>query len=113
LVILPFRAVQFLIGLGTPPSEIHLIGFSLGAHVAAYVAKAVPVIGRLTGKYTLSSHDFINLYRGVAGSIISMTNPNENADVNILKLPREVTCTLVKKMRMCSCFIQVYVSTYN
>jgi len=51
-VILPFRAVQTLIGLGTFPSAIHLIGFSLGAHVAAYVAKAVPGIGRLTGKYT-------------------------------------------------------------
>ena len=50
--ILPFRAVQFLNGLGTDPSEIHLIGFSLGAHLAAYVAKAIPGIGRLTGKYT-------------------------------------------------------------
>jgi thioesterase domain-containing protein len=50
-VILPSRAVKALIGLGTSPSEIHLIGYSLGAHLAAYVAKAIPAIGRLTGKY--------------------------------------------------------------
>jgi hypothetical protein len=48
---LPFRAVNILIGFGTLPSAIHLIGFSLGAQCSAYVAKAVPGIGRLTGKY--------------------------------------------------------------
>jgi hypothetical protein len=41
-----------LLTLGTTPSQIHLIGMSLGAHLAAYVAKAVHGIGRLTGKYT-------------------------------------------------------------
>jgi hypothetical protein len=51
LVILPFRAVQTLIGFGTSPSAIHLIGFSLGAHFSAYVAKNITGIGRLTGKY--------------------------------------------------------------
>jgi dienelactone hydrolase len=51
-VILTFRAVETLIGFGTSPSGIHLIGFSLGAQLAAYVAKAIPGIGRLTGKYT-------------------------------------------------------------
>jgi acetyl esterase/lipase len=51
LVILTFRAVKILIGFGTSPSNIHLIGFSLGAHFAAYVAKAIPGIGRITGKY--------------------------------------------------------------
>ena len=50
MLILPFRAVQTLIQFGTSPSAIHLIGFSLGAHLAAYVAKAIPGIGRLTGK---------------------------------------------------------------
>ena len=40
-----------LLTLGTTPSQIHLIGMSLGAHLAAYVAKAVSGIGRLTGKY--------------------------------------------------------------
>jgi dienelactone hydrolase len=50
-VILPSRAVKTLIGLGTSPSAIHLIGFSLGAHLAAYIAKGIPGIGRLTGKY--------------------------------------------------------------
>jgi predicted esterase len=47
-----FRAVEYLIALGTPPSKIHLIGFSIGAHAAAYVAKAIPGIGRLTGECT-------------------------------------------------------------
>jgi len=46
-----FRVVEFLIELGTPPSAIHLIGHSLGAHLAAYVAKGILGIGRLTGKY--------------------------------------------------------------
>ncbi|PSN35023.1 hypothetical protein C0J52_09839 [Blattella germanica] len=31
------------------PSNIHLIGISLGAHTAAYVAKLVPGLGKLTG----------------------------------------------------------------
>jgi len=47
-----FRAVDYLITLGTNASQIHLIGFSIGAHVAAYVAKAIPGIGRLTGDCT-------------------------------------------------------------
>jgi pimeloyl-ACP methyl ester carboxylesterase len=51
-VILRYRAVKTLIGFGTSPSAIHLIGHSLGAHIASYVAKAIPGIGRLTGKYT-------------------------------------------------------------
>jgi pimeloyl-ACP methyl ester carboxylesterase len=50
-VISSFRAVEFLIQLGTSPSAIHLNGHSLGAHLAAYVAKGIPDIGRLTGKY--------------------------------------------------------------
>ena len=45
-----FRMVRLLLALGTTPSQIHLIGLSLGAHLAAYVAKAVHGIGRLTGK---------------------------------------------------------------
>jgi acetyl esterase/lipase len=40
-----------LLALGTAPSKIHLIGLSLGAHLAAYVAKTVHGIGRLTGKH--------------------------------------------------------------
>jgi hypothetical protein len=47
-----FRAVEYLITLGTSAPQIHLIGFSIGAHVAAYVAKAIPGIGRLTGDCT-------------------------------------------------------------
>jgi len=43
--------VKHLIALGTTPSAIHIIGFSLGAHCGAYVAKAIPGIGRLTGMY--------------------------------------------------------------
>jgi len=46
-----FRMVRMLLTLGTTPSQIHLIGMSLGAHLAAYVAKAVHGIGRLTGKH--------------------------------------------------------------
>jgi hypothetical protein len=44
--------IKTLMTLGVTPSQVHLIGLSIGAHVAAYVAKAVPGIGRLTGKET-------------------------------------------------------------
>lgn len=43
------KAVQSLIEFGTTPAQIHLIGFSLGAHLAAYVAKNITGIARLTG----------------------------------------------------------------
>jgi hypothetical protein len=39
-----------MITAGTKSSDIHLIGLSLGAHLAAYIAKTVRGIGRLTGK---------------------------------------------------------------
>jgi dienelactone hydrolase len=42
--------VQTIIQAGVPPAKIHLIGMSLGGQLAAYVAKAIPGIGRLTGK---------------------------------------------------------------
>jgi pimeloyl-ACP methyl ester carboxylesterase len=45
-----FRMVQIIIQAGVPPIKIHLIGMSLGGQLAAYVAKDVPDIGRLTGK---------------------------------------------------------------
>ena len=51
MVIWHFSAVEILIALGTPTSAFHIIGFSLGAHCGAYVAKAIPGIGRLTGMY--------------------------------------------------------------
>jgi pimeloyl-ACP methyl ester carboxylesterase len=42
--------LQTIIEAGVSPAKIHLIGHSLGAHIAAYVAKAIPGIGRITGK---------------------------------------------------------------
>jgi dienelactone hydrolase len=44
------RMVQTIIQAGVSPAKIHLIGMSLGGQLAAYVAKAIPGIGRLTGK---------------------------------------------------------------
>lgn len=35
---------------GVPKDNIHLVGLSLGAHLAGYVGKEVPGIGRITGK---------------------------------------------------------------
>jgi esterase/lipase len=46
--------VNNLTAAGTPPSKIHFIGLSLGGQLAALVAKAVPNIGRLTGKFKLN-----------------------------------------------------------
>ncbi|XP_023727963.1 phospholipase A1-like isoform X1 [Cryptotermes secundus] len=43
------KMVQTIIKAGVSPSKIHLVGFNVGAHLAAYVAKAIPGIGRLTG----------------------------------------------------------------
>ena len=58
--------VKTLISIGTSPSQIHLIGVSLGAHLASYVAKDIPGTGRLTGKYssiiTLQSSSRPNIY---------------------------------------------------
>ncbi|XP_023727965.1 phospholipase A1-like isoform X3 [Cryptotermes secundus] len=43
------KMVHTIIQGGVSPSQIHLIGMSLGGQLAAYVAKAIPGIGRLTG----------------------------------------------------------------
>ncbi|GFR15536.1 lipase member H [Trichonephila clavata] len=32
-----------------PPSDIHIIGYNLGAHAAGYVGEQIPRIGRITG----------------------------------------------------------------
>ena len=45
--------VNTLIAIGTSPSQIHLIGVALGAHLASYIGKAIPGIGRITGKGSL------------------------------------------------------------
>ena len=33
------------------PSEVHLLGHSLGAHAMAYVGRDITGIGRITGKF--------------------------------------------------------------
>ncbi|XP_069695722.1 phospholipase A1-like isoform X2 [Periplaneta americana] len=43
------RLCNYLINKGSSPSQFHLIGISLGAHIAAYVAKSIPEIYRITG----------------------------------------------------------------
>lgn len=35
---------------GTSPEVIHMIGHSLGAHIAGYVGASLPGIARITGK---------------------------------------------------------------
>ena len=41
--------LQHLEKLGTPPSLFHLIGFSLGAHVAGYAGSEIKNLSRITG----------------------------------------------------------------
>lgn len=47
--------IMEMISVGVNPSNIHIIGFSLGAHIAGYAGRAVQKkrikIGRITGKY--------------------------------------------------------------
>ena len=35
---------------GVPEDNIHLVGLSLGSHLAGYIGKEVPGIGRITGQ---------------------------------------------------------------
>jgi len=46
--------LKLLLVLRTASSQIHFIGFSLGVHLASCTVKAIPGIGRLTGKYILN-----------------------------------------------------------
>jgi len=46
--------VKLLRALGTASSQIRIIGFSLGVYLAFHTAKAIPGIGRLTGKFILN-----------------------------------------------------------
>ena len=41
--------LETLIAIGSNPATLHLIGHSLGAHVAGYAAHRIPNIGRITG----------------------------------------------------------------
>ena len=45
------RLVDFLVGEGTPLSNIHMIGFSLGAHAAGWSGATITVgkLARITG----------------------------------------------------------------
>lgn len=45
---------QELVELGSPASSFHLVGFSLGAHVAGLAGKRVPGLGRITGRHSRS-----------------------------------------------------------
>jgi predicted esterase len=46
-----FRFVRYIVHeKGVPKDDIHLVGFSLGSHLAGYVGKEVPAIGRITGQ---------------------------------------------------------------
>jgi len=44
------RLLEHLEHLGTPPSNVHLLGHSLGSQISSYAAKERPGISRITGK---------------------------------------------------------------
>ncbi|XP_041360272.1 inactive pancreatic lipase-related protein 1-like [Gigantopelta aegis] len=43
------KLLETLIDIGASPASLHLIGHSLGAHIAGYVAEQIPGVGRITG----------------------------------------------------------------
>jgi hypothetical protein len=46
-----FRFVRYILyEKGVPKDNVHLVGLSLGSHLAGYVGKEVPGIGRITGQ---------------------------------------------------------------
>lgn len=100
--------VQTLLELGTNPSQIHLIGLSLGAHLASYVAKDVPGIGRLTGKYSLS------LYNSTIGpTFCSQAGNNQELET----LSPKLDLLLISMLRYCFttywCFCSLSVFSRN
>ena len=47
--------------LGVNPDRIHIIGFSLGAHIAGTVGRLLDCqLGRITGQYLISSTVYTN-----------------------------------------------------
>jgi len=46
--------------LGLPFNSIHVIGFSLGAHVAGFAGAELKNLSRITGKYEASFHIIIS-----------------------------------------------------
>jgi hypothetical protein len=57
------RLVDFLVGEGTPLSNIHMIGFSLGAHAAGWSGATITVgkLARITGIFTNLSYQMTTL----------------------------------------------------
>ena len=43
------QLLQTMINKGAKPQQMHLIGHSLGAHIASYVGRDLPDLGRISG----------------------------------------------------------------
>lgn len=65
-IVIPATEIRLLLNKaierGVSPQQIHLIGHSLGAHIAGYVGKQLKNIARITGLGLLSdlNHSFMN-----------------------------------------------------
>lgn len=48
------RLINWLASLGTPYEKVHIVGFSLGAHIAGMAGRTTgSQVGRITGAYGL------------------------------------------------------------
>ena len=41
--------MRYIVEKGVSKDNIHVVGLSLGSHIAGYIGKEVPGIGRITG----------------------------------------------------------------
>jgi hypothetical protein len=63
------KVLMSMVNMGTDPSDIHVIGFSLGAQVAGFIGETLKSnglkLGRITGKnHLLRAHSVSTVYSG-------------------------------------------------